>query len=644
MDSLKESPPNDLASYTSVGATLVNTVTSAFGLAATNTNALNSLQRLKTLLKSPGFAEFQAVVNLIQTLADAITAYGNYQNAARAVGNGAQNYIGAVTRYQTLLQTYLSINSACPPKPSPLQPSGLRLDGQWTTGLVFKHDPNAMIGPAGFGAQGFLQPDGALVYTVDFTNEATATAPAQVVTVTDQLSSNLDWNTFQLGDIGFGSTVIQVPAGLMSYSTQVDATATLGVLVGIAAGIDLETGLVTWTFTSLDPTTLDVPADPLSGFLPPDAAPPAGEGSVSYSVRPKASAETTGTQVHAMATVVFDANAPIATSNIVNTFEATPPSSTVSPLQATTNSTSFPIAWSGSDGAGSGIASYDVEVSDNGGPFTPFLTDTAATTATFTGQFGHVYGFFSAAASNVGLVQPTPSAAQATTRLVGPPTSTVNPLPATSPSPNFTVTWSGSPGPGASSIASYEIIVSDNGGPFTPFLTGTTATSATFTGAFGHTYQFTSIATDNFGDRQPTPTSAEATISVTASPSQPPASLPPSSGFGAGRDAFVTALYADILDREPEPAGLRYWAKLLARRVRPTTEAITIWNSKEHRRLVQDHTAPHVTLSRAYSEALSAWRKADKVKPAHPVGPLALMRGSRRVNLLRPTLALSNRR
>ena len=46
------------------------------------------------------------------------------------------------------------------------------------------------------------------------------TAPAQVVIVTEQLSPDLNLNTFQLGDFGFGTTLVQVPAGLMSYSTQ----------------------------------------------------------------------------------------------------------------------------------------------------------------------------------------------------------------------------------------------------------------------------------------------------------------------------------------------------------------------------------------------------------------------------------------
>jgi hypothetical protein len=80
------------------------------------------------------------------------------------------------------------------------------------------------------------------------------------------------------------------------------------------------------------------------------------------------------------------------------------------------------------------------------------------------------------------------------------------------------VSWSGSPGPGATSITSYAIYVSDNGGGFTPFLAQTTANSATFTGQFGHTYGFYSVATNNLGIAQPTPPTAQASTTVTSPP------------------------------------------------------------------------------------------------------------------------------
>jgi hypothetical protein len=74
------------------------------------------------------------------------------------------------------------------------------------------------------------------------------------------------------------------------------------------------------------------------------------------------------------------------------------------------------VSWSGSDGAnGSGIATYQVYVSDNGNPYTLWQPATAATSATYAGQVGHTYGFYSVATDKAGNVQTTPAAAQAGT-------------------------------------------------------------------------------------------------------------------------------------------------------------------------------------------------------------------------------------
>ncbi len=97
---------------------------------------------------------------------------------------------------------------------------------------------------------------------------------------------------------------------------------------------------------------------------------------------------------------------------------ASPPTSTVAALPATTTTASFTVSWSGSDGQGPGIASYNIYVSDNGGSPTLWQSGTTKTSATYTGQAGHTYGFYSVATDNLGLVQPTPASAQATTEVV----------------------------------------------------------------------------------------------------------------------------------------------------------------------------------------------------------------------------------
>ena len=100
-----------------------------------------------------------------------------------------------------------------------------------------------------------------------------------------------------------------------------------------------------------------------------------------------------------------------------------------------------------------------------------------------------------------------------------PPTSTVSPLAQTTTAASFTVSVTGSDPTGSngstpSGIASFAIYVSTDNGPYTLFATVTPANpSALFTGQPGHAYGFYSVATDNAGNVQPTP-SAQATTEV----------------------------------------------------------------------------------------------------------------------------------
>ena len=214
--------------------------------------------------------------------------------------------------------------------------------------------------------------------------------------------------------------------------------------------------------------------------------------------------------------------------------------SSVAALPATETSTTFTVSWSGTDVGGPGIAHYDVFVADNGGPFTPFQSFATSTSATFTGVNGHTYGFYSVATDNVGNRQATPTAAQATTAVsvvTALPTSTFAALALLSPA-TFTVSWGGSDvgGPG---IGSFDVFVSDNSGPFTSFLTGTTAMSTTYKGVNGHTYGFFSVATDTAGNHQLTPASAQATTVV-----EP-----------IVNERYVEAVYQDVLARLPDAGG-----------------------------------------------------------------------------------------
>ena len=281
-----------------------------------------------------------------------------------------------------------------------------------------------------------------LPYVINFENQPTAGGPAQQIVVTHRLDDDLDLDTFQLDDFGIGELTVDVPDGRQFYQTRVDlreltSAARQDLLVDVTARLDRVTRMVTWTLDSIDPETLDLPLTPFVGFLPPNKKSPEGQGFVSFSARPK-DGSPTGTRIDAQAKIVFDFNAPIDTNIWVNTLDLDPPASSVTPLPATTSSASFTVSWAGSDGSGSGIASYDVFVSDNGAAFVPFLEGTTATSTIFNGQVGHTYAFYSIATDNVGHAEGVPATADATTL-------TVLPTGATPPRITSTVVQNGRP-------------------------------------------------------------------------------------------------------------------------------------------------------------------------------------------------------
>ena len=184
--------------------------------------------------------------------------------------------------------------------------------------------------------------------------------------------------------------------------------------------------------SSIDPLTGQPPSDASRGFLPPDSAPPQGQGAIAFTAKLKHGV-TTGTIVTDGSSIVFDANAPIPTQNWFNTIDNSPPASHVSLLPSFEPPTGFTVTWSGSD-LGAGLKDFTVYVSDNGGPFTTWLSNTASTSAMFTGQLGHTYGFYSIARDLVGNVEAAKTNAETTTVVsmdsIPPATSAVvSPLP-----------------------------------------------------------------------------------------------------------------------------------------------------------------------------------------------------------------------
>ncbi|MBM3881033.1 MAG: hypothetical protein FJ387_15150, partial [Verrucomicrobia bacterium] len=280
--------------------------------------------------------------------------------------------------------------------------------------VVGSVDPNAIEGPAGYGPERWVKGALVLPYTIYFENVRTATAPAQVVVITNQLSDKLDWTTFELGTFGFGGMTFETHPGLSSFAALLPLSQTLGVDVQVRTELDPARGVATWRFESVDPATGVLPEDPFAGFLPPNVNRPEGEGYVSYYIRAKTGA-VTGDRIDAQAEIVFDINAPLATDPIFHTVDRVLPASQVAPLPTAVPPT-FRVTWSGQDNVG--LAAYDVFVSRNGGPYERWLASTTATSALYTGEVGSQYAFYSVATDAVGHREAAPPAADAWTQVV----------------------------------------------------------------------------------------------------------------------------------------------------------------------------------------------------------------------------------
>ena len=294
------------------------------------------------------------------------------------------------------------------------------------TGQLGSHDPNDILGPSGYGAEAFIVPDLVMPYTIRCENDPEATAAAQEVSITQQLDADLDWSTFQLGSFGFGEHTFYVPGELQIYSQRLDMIDELGLYVDVDFALDADTGLVTWQFTSIDPVTGEQTLDPLAGFLPPNETAPEGEGFVNYAVEPLPGLPT-GTEIAAQASIVFDTNDPIDTNELLNTVDTGTPTSQINPLPAQVATPTFDVSWSGSDDpGGSGIAHFDVHVSQDGGLYSLWLGSTSDSAAQFAGEPGHTYAFFSVATDNVGHKEFPPDVVDAMVYVASPPVADPN--------------------------------------------------------------------------------------------------------------------------------------------------------------------------------------------------------------------------
>ena len=188
-----------------------------------------------------------------------------------------------------------------------------------------------------------------------------------------------------------------------------------------------------------------------------------------------------------------------ATNDTWTVVDTIPPTSAVAALPAYENRAIFNVSWGPAAGT-TDIASYDVQVSVDGGAWTTWTLSLGPGTAAFTASNGHVYAFRSLATDRAGNAESKGTNDTWTIVDTTPPSSSVSGLPRYEASLAFTLTWG--PVPGTTDIATYTVYVSEDGGAWAVVsgAVGTAATTASFTGVDGHTYAFRSLATDRAGN------------------------------------------------------------------------------------------------------------------------------------------------
>jgi len=294
------------------------------------------------------------------------------------------------------------------------------------------HTPEDKYGPGGYDAPAtpgselsrYLAPAGAFDYRIEFWNKTDAEVPTQDAVIEDTLDLTVfDLNTLELTRVGFLQWDIVIPGGQF-IDTRIDLRPEMNLAVDVTASVDYGTGKIRWWFHAVDPLTGEYPENPFSGFLPPYNPATGFEiGWVEFRVGIHNDLPS-GTQIVNQAFVEFDFAGDILDHPApkegpwINTIDISSPSSTVSPISQSIGSETFTVSWTGSDNpGGSGIASFDIYVSEHDGPFMPWLIGTTDVAAMYEGVDGSHYAFYSVARDNVGNIEASPVVADTETTI-----------------------------------------------------------------------------------------------------------------------------------------------------------------------------------------------------------------------------------
>ena len=267
-------------------------------------------------------------------------------------------------------------------------------------------DPNEMTGySAPSGSRHMSDEVKTIGYDIEFENDPEiANSAAHCIVIENQLDpTKFDLKTFTPKDITLSGKKVELN-GSKSFVQTLDLRPEIDAIAELQCAYNVQTGLIRWTFTSLDPMSMEPTDDIMQGVLPVNYDGTSGIGNVTYTVD-LLKTFPDGTEISNKASIIFDNNDAIETPVWTNTIDAVCPEGRVTGAVLTNDSTAT-IRCEGSDER-SGVWKYEVYVQYGSGELWEKVGECPADSAevSFRVYDGMDYGFCALAVDSAGNVE-----------------------------------------------------------------------------------------------------------------------------------------------------------------------------------------------------------------------------------------------
>lgn len=265
--------------------------------------------------------------------------------------------------------------------------------------------PEDKYGPIGYGLEhgnGYISNLNEFEYRIDYWNKEDASAPAAIVYIRDTIDTDFALRTLSFTELGFLKWKVKLDGGQYS-NVNIDCRPDMPYIVNVEATVDHDTREVYWVHTTLDPATMELPDDPLSGYLPPIDSTGYQIGWVNYTIKPYEDLPHE-TSFENQAFVNFDGVGKWGPAPpygpYTNILDLEPPWSYIEDLEPVQSELSFEVKVHAQDDE-SGIDFINIYVSKDYNPPYPWKTS-KDTVLNFKGDNGSYYRFYSLASDKAG--------------------------------------------------------------------------------------------------------------------------------------------------------------------------------------------------------------------------------------------------